>query len=418
MKESVGFPIDGMPASLDVDFSILPAQAGDYDADGDVDGGDLLAWQRAVGSAAASAGSGADGDGSGMVDAGDLAVWRQHFGSAATAAAVGVAEPISSALAGGAIVAVSVGRRVRAWRRRQKSVGSHRRHAFTLVELLVVIAIIGALAALLLPAVQSAREAARRMSCQSHLKQIGLAVQNYQGAHKHLPPPKAGSDTFSELGSTLVLLLPYLEQSAQFARYDLTKPVDHPHNLAITGASVSVYLCPSMALPRDVPERACGEGLAPASYVISTRTEYANYGALDGAFANVPTTGRYALDVGDVVDGLSNTLLVGELNYGHADYLWENCAALNGQPKWGDHTWAAGYWFFAWGHMSAKYPALYNNSSQYSNLSARAFRSDHPGGVHFVFLDGSVRLLADGVDPAIRKALVTRAGDEVDHHFN
>jgi prepilin-type N-terminal cleavage/methylation domain-containing protein/prepilin-type processing-associated H-X9-DG protein len=293
-----------------------------------------------------------------------------------------------------------------------------RRGAFTLIELLVVIAIIGVLIALLLPAVQSAREAARRMSCQNHLKQIGLAVQNYQSAQKHLPPPKAGNDQFNELGSTFVLLLPYLEQNQRFSSYDLTKPVRDPHNTPITGSPVDVYLCPSMALPRDVPEKACGEVLAPGSYVISTRTRQDNYNDLDGAFANVPEQGPYTLDVKDVYDGLSNTIVVGEINYGHATFTWSDCGALDGQTKWGDHTWAAGYWFYAWGHMSGRFPTYYNNSTQYSPLGARAFRSDHPGGVQYVFLDGSVHFLADGVENDIRVALVTRAGEETNHDFN
>jgi prepilin-type N-terminal cleavage/methylation domain-containing protein len=94
---------------------------------------------------------------------------------------------------------------------------------FTLVELLVVIAIIGVLIALLLPAVQAARECARRMSCQNNLKQIGLATQNYTAAMKHLPPPKLGGPTTSsngetQFGSTFVILLPYLEEASRFAR--------------------------------------------------------------------------------------------------------------------------------------------------------------------------------------------------------
>ncbi|MCA9277434.1 MAG: DUF1559 domain-containing protein, partial [Phycisphaerales bacterium] len=89
------------------------------------------------------------------------------------------------------------------------------RRAFTLVELLVVIAIIGVLTAVLLPAVTAAREAARRNSCANNLRQLGLAAQSYNSATGHLPPPIAGT-TFENKGSTLVLLMPYLEQNTLF----------------------------------------------------------------------------------------------------------------------------------------------------------------------------------------------------------
>ena len=123
---------------------------------------------------------------------------------------------------------------------------------------------------------------------------------------------------------------------------------------------------------------------------------------------------KYSLSYQHITDGTSKTLLVGEVNYGHAEYLWTDCGEKNGSPKWGDTTWANGYWFFAWGHMSADLPQLYNNVDLFASPnSARTFRSDHPEGVHFVFLDGAVDMLANDSDPKVREALVTRAGQEV-----
>jgi prepilin-type N-terminal cleavage/methylation domain-containing protein len=285
---------------------------------------------------------------------------------------------------------------------------------FTLIELLVVISIVGVLIALLLPAVQAAREAGRRVSCQSNLKQIGLAVHQYAEAHKHLPPPKLGDQNTTPMGSTFVILLPYLEESNRFSQYDQTKPAGDAANLPITSKPIDVYTCASMRLPRVMPETACGEKFAYGSYIISTRTDYFNFGKLDGAFAN--PSADYSLGFQHFTDGTTNTLLVGETNFSMDGWLWSGCEGFDGSPKGGNFAWADGYWIWAWGHMADSKPSVYNNSKEYSApLSNRSFRSDHAGGVQFVMLDGGVRFLSTNASPTIRRALVTRAGGEFDH---
>jgi prepilin-type N-terminal cleavage/methylation domain-containing protein len=455
MGEGGGFPqwymkefIGGTPATLSIDYALVDTRIpGDYDGSGAVEPADYDTWRAAFGSSG-EVGSGADGNRNGNVDAADYVVWRESIARAVTSSITVVPEPASGLVSA---IAIFIG----CWRRRKRRRAtvlfprsvweqtgmplprrSHRRRAslhtvptrtpprrifdvrtsvsagFTLIELLIVIAIVGILAALLLPAIQAAREAARRTSCKNNLKQIGLATLQFHDAKEHLPPPKFGNTNFNELGSTLVMLLPYLEESAAFAQYDPARPAEDDVNLPITSRPVEVYLCPSMQLRRAMPETACGELLGPGSYLISTRTGYYNYKKLDGAFDNPRRDGSYRLGMQHITDGTSKTVLAGEINFGHADYIWTGCETADGTAKWGDFAWAEGYWALAWGHMGEEHPAAYNSRAYHPPISTRVFRSDHPGGVQFVLLDGSVRLIADETAPEVRRALVTRAGGE------
>lgn len=320
-----------------------------------------------------------------------------------------------------------------------------RRHngGFTLVELLVSIAIIGALVALLLPAVQAAREAARRTSCRNNLKQIGLATLNFESSHKTLPPPQvlgaggglvAGDSFYSHLGSFFVLLLPYLEQGGVYAQYDITKEPTYRDEAAgidnrkFTETSQPTYLCPGMNIPRNVPD-ACGEKLGPGSYIISTRVLYKPEMFLTGAFAAPPTSAgtRYDLGLEQITDGTTHTLLVGETNYAWESYTWSqhyesSCTGASGSC-YGDFTWAQGYWHHAFGHLGLVngQPEKYNFNDAnrpWDSLYRTTFRSDHPGGVQFVLLDGSVQFLRTEIEPDAMKALVTRAGEETNPDFN
>lgn len=307
---------------------------------------------------------------------------------------------------------------------------------FTLVELLVVIAIIGVLVALLLPAIQAARETARTCSCRSHLRQIGLAVQLFHDTNKTLPPPKVlggngglysdpdEADQFSQRGSAFVLLLPYLEEGNRYAKYDLSKTVVHSKNLEITSKPIDLYMCPSMALPRDVPNEAAGEKLGPGSYMLSVYTEYGATKETDGAFDRPVFSGatptRYELPMARITDGTSNTLLIGENCYNLPNLPWPEAP---GNEKWGDHTWAEGYWALAWGTIrwdlfKTFNLAAYNRADFPKPKEAlRVFRSEHRDGAQFVFIDSSVRFVPTDIDYAVLRALVTRAGDEVDHSF-
>ncbi|WP_254508785.1 DUF1559 domain-containing protein [Anatilimnocola floriformis] len=254
------------------------------------------------------------------------------------------------------------------------------RNAFTLVELLVVIAIIGALVALLLPAVQAAREAARRIQCANNLKQTALALHNFHDSKGYIPYQEPGTTLFSPFTS----VLPYLEQEGMARRYDPTKAPTDPANLPISSLPLKSYLCPSMRKPPGATSTAY------SSYVASVGSSY-NW----DIFTTTPINGFFAVTekiaLRDVTDGLSNTLAVGEQGYQLKDYP---TAGLTG----GETSWPFGY-------PASSYGSAYNklNHKQHVLNPIRtsglgSFRSDHPVGCNFALADGSVRFLSENVN--------------------
>jgi prepilin-type N-terminal cleavage/methylation domain-containing protein len=283
------------------------------------------------------------------------------------------------------------------------------RGGFTLVELLVVIAIIGILVALLLPAVQSAREAARRMSCQNNLKQIGLAVHNYHDAHNSFPLGDLDG-TYSRT-SALIGILPYLEQTNVYQLYDFTKPHTDPVNQQVVSQRLSVYICPTNIFVRKVPIAGCDSERAPGTYAVCTgsgdpygtpQSGAPNNGAIVNA-ASGPTS------MPDVRDGTSNTFLAGESHWAFKDYLFTS-GPCSGQVRGGFSYWSSPYplatSFTTRGVFNPQ--ARDGDSSRLGN-----FRSNHPGGLHMVNCDGSVRFWQEHLDHLLLDSLATRNGGEV-----
>jgi prepilin-type N-terminal cleavage/methylation domain-containing protein/prepilin-type processing-associated H-X9-DG protein len=338
------------------------------------------------------------------------------------------------------------------------------RPAFTLVELLVVIAIIGILVALLLPAVQAAREAARRSECNNKLKQLGLALQNHHDVLKRLPPGTSqdqqpfGPGASNWGASWLIYILPYIEQNALYGQLTIgggTGYGNTTNGAILSNVRIPGYRCPSTPLPETTTSGVPGSGVMQMPNYVGiagavpglipgyTENRYGNPGGSAGCCSGgiLVTSGSLIpngkLNLSGLTDGTSNTMIVGE----HGDFL---VTANGSKVAWtaaGPHGWSIG-----WGNSTA--PGSFNGGNPTGDL--RAFNvtsirwpinskkgppggtwtdapgncnsqgvcdntgqniplnSAHPGGVNVAFADGSVQFLSQTIDLATLGRLATR----------
>ncbi len=339
-----------------------------------------------------------------------------------------------------------------------------KRHSqgFTLVELLVVIAIIGILVALLLPAVQAAREAARRMSCSNNMKQIGLAMHNYHDTYKTLPygegaaPTRGGAYNLSWHGANWrVAILPFIEQAPMYDQLDFNVTFDACRpgfagtpNAILGGYTVPIYRCPSSSLPINGPNQSPSPtnnnrdnaqlidyvgiaGAAPTGTATDPNAPFPTYGACSGQtgyggiYCNNGTlimnrNNRFA----DITDGTSSTLLVAEQsgpivdNNGtrrrdiRSNYYGGWCSAattavpsssLGGSP-WGSGTTTIRY------RINLNSAPVGADSTWDANT---ILTSEHPGGIMSTRADGSVDFISETIDMLMLKRLGSKSDGQV-----
>jgi prepilin-type N-terminal cleavage/methylation domain-containing protein/prepilin-type processing-associated H-X9-DG protein len=302
------------------------------------------------------------------------------------------------------------------------------RSAFTLVELLVVIAIIGILVGLLLPAVQAAREAARRMSCSNNVKQIALAMHNYESSHKKFP---FGWNTHGTLWSAMIL--PYIEQGNLYNTLEFSEwrnwSTNGTPNEAAGGVIIPTFRCPSLPIVEQVTSNSGIPNRVPISYRVVgannvTSDDWSTRPIPDTqAFERLNLNGMFyacsATTFGSITDGTSNTFAIGEsqtdpffVKDGQGMDFWAigspqadpcRCTGSNNGTEFSE---AAGSTYM---QMNLRL----RDPGAHGRLMELAFGSYHTGGAHFGMADGSVQFVSENINLETYRNLGSRNDGQV-----
>jgi prepilin-type N-terminal cleavage/methylation domain-containing protein/prepilin-type processing-associated H-X9-DG protein len=295
-----------------------------------------------------------------------------------------------------------------------------RRHGFTLIELLVVIAVISVLVALLMPAVQQAREAARRAQCRNNLRQLGLALQNYHTTSNVFPPGYVSGAPYPATSNGwgwVAQLLPQLDQGPLFNSINFSLPIEHAQNATAVATVMPFLLCPTDLTGAHVIEIADASNnvLIPRAGILSYAGTVGDDSCDTDAFtANGIFYRNSRVRIGDILDGVSNTVIAGERAFANVEGAW--CGApQNGIVVAGELN--------QWPAATATSPVFSLVHNNYINIKTDSdgglddFSSMHAGGALILFADGNVRfissIVSDGPKRRMFWGMGTRAGGEV-----